>query len=261
MRKLVTSMIVAAASLMASTSPLAITNGDLDGQAHPHVGLMVALDQNGERMWTCSGTLVSPTVYVTAAHCTEGVTRVALWFASDVQGGAPANGFPTVGEVFGTPFTHPQYDAATIYADLGVVVLDTGVIKPVYGRLPALGALDALATQRGLQDVTFTTVGYGRQDVKPAVVSERIRMVATPRLRQINSPGSTGGTTFRISANANTGGTCFGDSGGPSFFGSSNVIAGVTSTAQNTNCAGTAGIFRLDTSLAQDWLATFGVVP
>ena len=63
-----------------------------------------------------------------------------------------------------------------------------------------------------------------------------------------------------LSNNANTGGTCFGDSGGPNFIGDSNVVGGVTSFGINGNCAGTGGVFRLDNRNAQDWLANFGIV-
>ena len=40
-------------------------------------------------------------------------------------------------------------------------------------------------------------------------------------------------------------GTCFGDSGGPNFVGSSNVIAGVTSFGLNITCGGTGGVYRV----------------
>ena len=52
-------------------------------------------------------------------------------------------------------------------------------------------------------------------------------------------------------------GTCFGDSGGPNFIGSSNVIGGVTSFGINGNCAGTGGVYRVDQADDLAWLATF----
>ncbi|MEW6568802.1 MAG: trypsin-like serine protease [Chloroflexota bacterium] len=62
-----------------------------------------------------------------------------------------------------------------------------------------------------------------------------------------------------------SGGTCFGDSGGPNFIGSgsteTNVIAGVTSFGLNGNCAGTGGVYRVDQADGLEWLATFGVTP
>ena len=60
-----------------------------------------------------------------------------------------------------------------------------------------------------------------------------------------------------LSNNASTGGTCFGDSGGPNFLGSSSVIAGVTSFGKNGNCAGTGGVFRLDKQDVVDFVRTF----
>ena len=123
--------------------------------------------------------------------------------------------------------------------------------KPVpgvtqFGTLPGVNSLDAMATQRGRQDVTFTAVGYGLQQINPVhVVSQRIRMVAHPKLNQINT-GFVGDFSLLLSNNASTGGTCFGDSGGPNFLGSSMVVGGVTSFGINGNCAGTGGVFRMD---------------
>jgi hypothetical protein len=62
----------------------------------------------------------------------------------------------------------------------------------------------------------------------------RTRYVANPRLIQINTPGFTGDFSLLLSNNANTGGTYFGDSGGPNFLGDSNVVAGVTSFGHGT---------------------------
>ncbi len=78
-------------------------------------------------------------------------------------------------------------------------------------------------------------------------------MVATPRLLQANS-NSTGDYSILLSANANTGGACNGDSGGPNFIGDSNVIGAVTSSAKSTLCKGSSGSFRMDRSWALDWV-------
>jgi secreted trypsin-like serine protease len=86
-------------------------------------------------------------------------------------------------------------------------------------------------------------------------------MVATPWLYQINT-GFVGDFALLLSNNASSGGTCFGDSGGPNFLGSSNVIAGVTSFGLNSTCAGTGGVYRVDKADDLNWLAnTFGVTP
>lgn len=264
------SLISAVAALVVGATTLpahAIKYGERDEERHPQVGLMVAKNASGAPMWRCSGTLVSPTVYLTAGHCTYGAARVEIWFAADVDAGLQSNGYPFYGEVGGTPYAHPSYpNASFVRNDVDVVVLDMPVQKEVYGKIPALGALDAMATRRGIKETSFTAVGYGLQKSFPDAASwqtqsDRVRMLATPQLLQINVPGFTGDYSVLLSNNVNTGGTCFGDSGGPNFIGDSNVIGGVTSFGINGNCAGTGGVFRLDTKNAQDWLATFGIFP
>jgi len=245
----------------------AITDGELDGDGHPFVGLMVAQDADGNPLWRCSGTLLSPKVFLTAGHCTERpAAHVEIWFDSDVENGIPENGYPFSGDVGGTPYVHPEfYDAPFFYHDVGVVVLEKGGYKSPngdYGKLPKVDQLDTLENKRGQQDVTFTAVGYGLQESFPYAASwkennERVRYVAYPHLLQINVPGFTGDFSLLLSNNANTGGTCFGDSGGPNFLGDSNVVAGVTSFGINGNCAGTGGVFRMDRQDVLDFVTSF----
>jgi secreted trypsin-like serine protease len=184
---------------------------------------------------------------------------VEIWFAADVESGIPDNGYPFDGDVGGTPYTHPNYNPNAFYLyDLGVVVLDKPIRMKKYGALPQLDVLDRLAQQRGQQDVTFTAVGYGLQQSFPDAASflehnQRIRMVAYPHLVQINT-GFTGDFSLLLSNNTNTGGTCFGDSGGPNFIDNSNVVGGVTSYGLNGNCAGTGGVYRVDRADDLDWL-------
>ena len=260
--KTLTTFSLAAAFALGAGSAAAITNGDLDGNGHPHVGLMVAQLADGTPLWRCSGTLVSPTLFLTAGHCTYGAQHVEIWFDADMQTNAAAKGYPFNGDVGGTPHTHPDYNPNAFFLyDLGVVVLESPVARPQYGALPTLNQLDALKTRRGQQDTTFTAVGYGLQQSFPDAAAwkennVRVRMVATPRLIAINVPGYTGDFSILLSNNANTGGTCFGDSGGPNFIGASNVIGGVTSYGGG-NCVGRGGVYRIDRADDLDWLATF----
>jgi len=72
MKKLVVVLLVLMALLLGTIgTALAVTNGEPDNGAHPFVGLMVADDAEGNPLWRCSGTLISPTVFLTAGHCTE----------------------------------------------------------------------------------------------------------------------------------------------------------------------------------------------
>jgi hypothetical protein len=277
-------LLAALALTIALVAPAgAVTDGTPDGDGHPFVGLMVAQDEDGVALWRCSGTLLSATIFLTAGHCTEDpAAHIEVWFdggpiplGTDAAGDPyPSDnpddpcegitGYPCTGDASGTPFTHPQYDPNAFFLhDLGVVVLD-GAGWPVgeYGQLPTLNQLDSLRPGR---HTTFTSVGYGRQKSFPDAAAwkneaDRIRMVAHPQLLQINT-GFVGDFSILLSNNANTGGTCFGDSGGPNFIGDSTVLAGVTSYGLNPTCAGTGGVYRVDTADDLDWLATFGVTP
>jgi secreted trypsin-like serine protease len=244
---------------------LAVTDGTLDGAGHPHVGLLIFDDADGPA-WRCSGTLLSPTVLLTAGHCTDGAVAGRVWFESDVQSNQAALGYPFGGATsveFASIHTHPQYgDAAFFVHDVGVVILSTPVVLPAYGVLPAPNQLDALKTARGQKDVTFTAVGYGLQQSFPDAAAwkdsaVKVRMVATPKLNQINTPGFTGDFSLLLSNNTATGGTCFGDSGGPNFLGTSNVVAGVTSYGLNSTCGGTGGVFRMDRQNVLDFVGQF----
>jgi secreted trypsin-like serine protease len=242
----------------------AITDGALDGNGHPYVVLLL-MEVNGEPMYRCSATLLSPTVVLTAGHCTddypEGVySGMRVFTESDVDKGN--NNYPYAGPnsvEAAAWYTHPLFETAPFYVhDVGVVILSQPIDLPEYGTLPAVNSLDSLKTKRGLQDTTFTSVGYGLQQSNPVhVVSDRVRMVAHPRLIQINVPGYTGDFSLLLSNNHATGGTCFGDSGGPNFLGDSNVVAGVTSFGKNGNCAGTGGVFRMDRQDVLDFVNQF----
>ena len=98
---------LAAAATLAATAfttlpAAAVTNGELDGNNHPNVGLMVALDGNGNPLWRCSGTLIAPKLYLTAGHCTEApAARAEIWFDADLESGIPGNGYPFNGSADG----------------------------------------------------------------------------------------------------------------------------------------------------------------
>lgn len=260
--KLFRSIVAAVAVVVLAFSPAgAVTDGYQDGDGHPYVGLMVAQTDDGSPLWRCSGTLISPTVFLTAGHCTDGASHVEIWFDSDVTD-ASAQNYPYVGDVGGTPYTYDAYYSGPFYQnDLGIVVLEEAISMPEYGALPEAGQLDYLGTQRGQNDMWFTSVGYGLQASFPDAASwqdqsYRIRMVSNPNLIQINN-GIVGEYSLLLSNNANTGGTCFGDSGGPNFIQDTNVIAGITSFGMNGNCAGTGGVYRLDREAPLLWIQSF----
>jgi hypothetical protein len=257
--------IISVLLLVVVASVAAVTNGEPDDGAHPYVGLMVADDAEGNPLWRCTGTLIAPTVFLTAGHCTEApAARATVWFAEDVDSTPDYGtefGYPYEGDVDGTTYTHPAYDPAAFFLyDLGVVVLDEPVNMSEYGALPALGVLDGV--QGKDKRSALTAVGYGLQAINPVMVQgDKIRLVAEMDI--LNTQGVFGvpkGTSVAVSGSgvggdsSDTGGTCFGDSGGPQFLTGSNVVAAVTSFGVNGNCAGTGGGYRVDTADDLDWL-------
>lgn len=256
----------------------AVTSGKLDGKAHPAVVLLL-MEVGGRPAFRCSGTLLSATVLLTAGHCTNNfpgspITGGRVFTESDVQAGIGAtNNYPFAGghTVEAVRWAaHPLYETASFFVhDVGVVVLEEpGFVLPAsqYGVLPTANQLDNLKTRRGQKDVTFTAVGYGLQESFPTpamflATNSRTRYSSTPHLLQINVPGFTGAFSMLLSNNSSTGGTCFGDSGGPNFLGSgpteTKTVAGITSFGINGNCAGTGGVFRTDRQNVLDFIGSF----
>jgi V8-like Glu-specific endopeptidase len=266
MRKLITLCAVLVTAVAIGAPAGAITDGQLDGNRHPGVVLLL-MEVNGAPAFRCSATLLSPTVVLTAGHCTDNFpgspyTGMRVFTESDVDNGN--NNYPFAGpnSVEAVSWAaHPLYETAPFFVhDVGVVVLQApGVVLPDedYGVLPTANQFDSFSTRRGLQDRTFTSVGYGLQQINPVFVeSARVRMFAHPHLIQVNG-GLVGDFSLLLSNNHSTGGTCFGDSGGPNFLGDSNVVAGVTSFGLNGNCAGTGGVFRMDRQNVLDFVNSY----
>jgi secreted trypsin-like serine protease len=255
------------AFLLVVTAVSAVTWGVPDGDGHPHVGLLV-FDVNGFPAWRCSGTLLSPTVVLTAGHCTFGASSGRIWFDADVGAGRPGNGYPFAGGTgieFAEIYTHPDYNPGAFYMhDVGVVILSQPVASSTYGVLADIGLLDQLSTRRGLQEQLFTVVGYGLQEVVPnpnEIQADLVRYRATNRLIDVRgTAGIPAGTSVMFTNNpgaAARGGTCSGDSGGPTFWGESNIIAAVTSFGLNPNCVGNGGGYRVDTADDQAFINQF----
>jgi secreted trypsin-like serine protease len=257
-------------ALTMSAPALAVTDGSVDGDAHPAV-VLILMEVDGHPAFRCSGTLIAPTYVLTAGHCAGApgeFSGMRVFAESDVQSDPtyPYAGGPHTVEAVRWA-AHPLYPTASfVVHDVGMIELAEPIDVPVYGTLPSPDQLDALQNKRGQQDVTFTAVGYGLQQSFPDPAyflahNVRVRYSATPRLLQINVPGFTGDFSMLLSNNANTGGTCFGDSGGANFYGSgpteTNIIAGVTSFGINGNCAGTGGVFRTDRQNVLDFIHAF----
>lgn len=260
----------------------AVQFGEPDSNRHPWVGLVVFYE-DGVVLWRCTGSLIDPTTFLTAGHCTgedpesgQEPDSAQIWFDEGpiIPGnypsgsGLPCTGFTgypcTGGDATGTPIEHPDWTGYLTVPntnDVGVVILDEPVIMEEYGQLAPVGYLDDLATRRGLQDITFTVVGYGVQSVRPRASAVRQRLLATVNLVNLRS-ALTDGFNLHYSSNpglghGGPGGTCFGDSGGPVIYNDpvlGEIIVGVNSFVLNLNCRGAAFAYRVDTAAVQEFI-------
>jgi len=249
MRRLV---LAALAAFFAAVAPAsAITYGSPDGNRHPEVGALLAQQAFSDGTWEeCSGTLISPTVFLTAEHCDEGVSRLAVTFDSTYHA---ATGTTHWGTWHGDPnYNHTASDPQ----DVAVVVFDQPVRGIAPARLPRAGSLSGLAHGQ-----LFTSVGYGAQSVTSGPGGKTfgyadVRYFGTGTLNGLTK------TWLKISGNPAHGNsnTCYGDSGGPNFLGATNIVAGTTITG-DTPCRSTNVDYRLDTPNARAFLGRYVRLP
>lgn len=251
---------MALAILAASGVAQAVINGEPDGISHPYVGWASTEES------ACSGTLISPTVFLTAGHCTEewGTSTVYVTFepeADFVPVELDPDGVFDPGDAYtGTAYTHPDYDG--FFPDVGVVVLDEPVSMATYGTLPRANRLDTLEKR-----TLLTAVGYGVRNFEvgggpPSIGEFAIRYKAT-----VEYLGTTGVDTglgkdrFIKTSGASAGeggeGTCFGDSGGPYFLPNQRTIVAITSFGLNDVCAGVSYGQRIDLPVVLRWVHSF----
>jgi Trypsin len=285
--RLLSAIAAAAAAIAILVTPAAaVQGGTLDGNGHPYVGMSVFLDKNGVPLWRCSGTLISPTVYLTAGHCTgidpsDGAVpaRAEIWFGAgpidrgnypfDGSSCAGYKGYPCKGDVGGMPHPNPGWTGFLTLPnthDDGVVVLDRAQ-KLGYATLAPRGYLDVLAKQRGQQNVNFTIVGYGVQFERPNLeVAVKERYVGTTQLQNLTNALADGYELLMTdSGGSGTGGsgTCFGDSGGPVFHtnsaGQELLVADISFGTKY--CKGQSGAYRTDTDAARSFLGNYVQLP
>jgi len=283
MKKSIISLILAVVLLLSIVGiASAVTNGQPDGDNHPYVGLLVFDAALGVPGWRCSGALIAPNIVLTAGHCTDGAVAARIWFDEDVTyDNVPYPLYPYgglgSGAIEGTPYTNPKYRSdenpygggnglpAFSYRDVGIVVLDAPVYLDKMASLPEAGLVDTLKNK---SDVDF--VGYGVQYQAQIPGSELPQPPpyyrwTGPRVRMY-APSETVSGKFvfapeylRLSMNpgGGTGGTCFGDSGGPDLLGGTNTVLSVNSFVTNINCSGVGYSSRVDIPEVLDWINSF----
>ena len=230
-------LLVVSTAVLSASPALAVTNGAPDGNAHPNVGALVADLPGAGPTVLCSGTLVAPTLFLTAGHCTAGLDGpVSVTFQSALAPGALTL-VPGIAQTE-PGFGHDRADPR----DLGVVVL----AYPPPGITPAqLAPANAAADLGG---ATVTNVGYGYYDREtgggpPQFLYDGLRRTSASTVRSV--------TPALVRT---TDGVCFGDSGGPRFDGS--LLVAVTSSGDSA-CAGMSTGYRVDTPSALSFVGSF----
>jgi V8-like Glu-specific endopeptidase len=255
---------VAAWALAWRTAPAsAISFGAPDGSAHPNVGAIIAGDTEPDATLMsgfCTGTLISPTVFLTAAHCTDHFEANGhnAWVTFDAQITQGGTFIPV------TMHTNPEW---VFYKDFGmahnydiaVATFEFPLASPAPAALPVAGLLDG----RNLRNDYFTVVGYGavRTSKKggPNAFEDPNnyqRNVATRSFQSLKANWLT------LSGNEATGsgGTCYGDSGGPHFLNASDTVVSTTIRGDAV-CRAMTETLRLDTPQARRFLGAYVTLP
>lgn len=255
-------------SLLLPPKSSAITYGFVDSNNQfRNTGAFIVKSTNGQIFPICSGTLITPNVFLTAAHCTlfytqdlapEGDVAYVSLDQSIPFGSLTSNKTELlpVAHVVSNPNYNPSQGDS---GDIGVLILERSVRGVTPATLPACGLLDQLVAQNGLKTATFTNAGYGLQN---RVVGGGLPFFQDlnpiPRMFSFSSFNSLNGGYLRLSQNPSTGngGTCFGDSGGPNFLtvNGKQLIVAITITGDSV-CRSTNVDYRLDTVSAQGFLA------
>lgn len=255
MRKILVLLAAMAAFAMSAGPASAVLYGQPDGTDHPYVGVVRFFDADGNYLHRCTGTLISPTVVLTAGHCTFGTASAEFWVSETAPSTAEILSGNYTRGVTGSTYTNPGYDEFATFpntSDVGIVVLDKSIRLSTYGSLPTAGLAGSLYKHE-----LFTIVGYGLQDVRPVEVQKVQRIKATVKLISLQS-GFSRGFNLQLSSNngkPHQGGLCFGDSGGPVLYGT--TILAVNSFVTNGNCAGSGYSYRIDQPEILAWINSF----
>ena len=208
-------------SARVGSTAAAITNGTSDTEDPSVVGLV---DANG--MLLCTGTLVSPNVVLTAAHCLDGVTTN---ITDQIFFGRSVHDAGTFVAVTGA-LVHPEYDPSTLENDLALLALASSA--PAAPR-----PLRAPTPDAALTNATLRVVGYGDTTADAGDFGQKHTGTSTV--------ASVTATSLELAAAPSQ--QCFGDSGGPALLAVDGVeyLGGVTSHGDNA-CLANATDTRVD---------------
>ena len=262
---------VGVALLMTAAPSSAMTDlATFDGTAHPSVVALLYRTPDGSKAYQyCTGTLISPTVVLTASHCNDGlletgweliVTNDPVLAQVDSTGWFPAGGLKNVA-VVKQVVTNPLYERGyrdDVSAQVIALPKGKGWGNLEFPVLPSAGVLDQMQAAGTLKSTPTTVLGYGTiqktvvQGSGPAFPDSSERRSAVMFTKTLDSVW----IHQEMSISKDQGGACYGDSGGPSLMelNGRTTVVGVTSTGDNA-CYATNVSSRVDTASALDFLA------
>jgi secreted trypsin-like serine protease len=257
MRRILGLILIPALFLAFANAAAAISYGQIDSSnKYSNVGALIGQYPDGKFV-ICSGTLISSTVFLTAAHCVD--DGATYWVSFDQKIIEPVTS--RTNKLYeGTAYAHPDFACcgANNTFDVAVVVFEDPVrgIRPA--KLPTLDLLGGMSSQQ-LKSATFVAVGYGtvRETKKGAfqpLFWDPQRRFATQSVNSLEPAW----LTLSMNQATGDGGTCYGDSGGPHFLGS--VVVSVTVTG-DVWCKATDKTYRIDTAEAREFLGQFVTLP
>jgi hypothetical protein len=247
-------------------APHRIVNGTPTGSSYGSVGALM-FDYYGDGLTgddeVCTGSLIAPTVFLTAAHCvadlsfTPSGSQFYVSFAPDLYSKS-ARYIKATGYTYDPKYGHDQ---ANLH-DLAVIFLPANATKGMETyRLPTRGALDALAARGSLASAIFINVGYGTSASRtgiPSFAYDGKRSVSESEFMALQPYWL--GLLMNTSATG-LGGDCYGDSGGPKFLEANPGVVYATVTTGDYNCRATTWDYRTDTDDARAFLGQFVALP
>jgi secreted trypsin-like serine protease len=206
--------------------------GGVTDHGHPAVVGVTATLPNALEM--CTGTLIAPTVVVTAGHCVVRPAGEAQYSSWTVAFGSAQPAPPEQTRAVKRAIAHPAYDPSTTGRgnDAAILLLSA----PVTTVAPM--AINRKALTRALVSKPLTVVGFGKNDGQngTGLGTKRAATVPITDVRDLELSAGMPGRT-----------TCQGDSGGPWLMNMNGVptIVGLTSYGP-TGCTDAGFATRVD---------------